>query len=156
MAAEILFSHAFSRCRLWGTAGGIPRRCGTPNSLPISLPISPYQIPYQFPYQIFLPISPYQIPWKPANEIMEWDYMLFFLAMTGSFFLTNFLTKILKHFGCWPILLMRFWRNRFLKGQTTSDETVLKIFITKQILLHNFALPVFFDQTICHIIINHA
>ena len=86
-----------------------------------------------------LPISPYQIPWKPANEIMEWDYM-FFLAMTGSFFLT----KILKHFGCWPFLLMRFWRNRFLKGQTTSDETVLKIFITKQILLHNFALPVFF------------
>ena len=41
---------------------------------------------------------------------------------------------------------MRFWQNRFLKGQTTSDETVLKIFITKQILLHNFALPVFFSK----------
>ncbi len=43
------------------------------------------------------------------------------------------------------ILLMRFWQNLFLKGQTTSDETVLKIFITKQILLHNFTLSVFFS-----------
>ncbi len=52
---------------------------------------------------------------------------------------------------------MRFWRNRFLKGQTTSDETVLKIFITKQILLHNFALPVFFfDRTFFHILFFHA
>ena len=64
---------------------------------------------------------------------------------------------ILKHFGwIWLILLMRFWQNRFLKGQTTSDETVLKIFITKQILLHNFALPVFFDQTFFHILFFHA
>ncbi len=113
MKHYITLTGAQARCP---PEGGIPRRCGTPNYLPNSLPISPYPI-----------------PWKPANEIMEWDYMLFFLAMTGSFFLTKFLTKILKHFGCWPILLMRFWRNRFLKGQTTSDETVLKIVITKQI-----------------------
>ncbi len=32
---------------------------------------------------------------------------------------------------------MRFWQNRFLNGQTTSDETVLKMFITKQILVGN-------------------
>ena len=51
---------------------------------------------------------------------------------------------------------MRFWQNRFLKGQTTSDETVLKIFITKQILLHNFALPVFFDRTFFHILFFYA
>ncbi len=44
------------------------------------------------------------------------------------------------------ILLMRFWQNRFLNGQTTSDETVLKMFITKQILLHNFALPDFISD----------
>ena len=52
---------------------------------------------------------------------------------------------------------MRFWQNRFLKGQTTSDETVLKIFITNQILLHNFALPVFFStrQYVTSSLITH-
>ena len=37
-----------------------------------------------------------------------------------------------------------FWRNRFLKGQTTSDEIFKKSFITKQILMPNFAVPLFF------------
>ena len=51
----------------------------------------------------------------------------------------------------------RFWHNRFLKGQTTSVEIFQKIFITKQILLHNFALPVFFGQDqMEHHIINSA
>ncbi len=39
---------------------------------------------------------------------------------------------------------------KFLKGQTTSDETVRKIFITKQIILHNFTLPVFFSKDFVH------
>ena len=45
----------------------------------------------------------------------------------------------------------------FLKGQTTSDETVRKIFITKQIILHNFALPVFFStrQYVTSSLITH-
>ena len=54
------------------------------------------------------------------TQIIDNFYWIFCLTFC---FLFSF-HMILKHFGwIWPILLMRFWHNRFLKGQTTSDGT---------------------------------
>jgi hypothetical protein len=73
-------------------------------------------------------------------------YQILFLRqyVTSSFFKHNFLS-ILTEFGrfCWCGFGRFFF---FLKGQTTSDRDEMFFFITKQILLHNCALPDFISN----------
>ena len=90
-------------------------------------------------------IVPHNFALPPFFEQIKWS--------TISTIPHNFL-RVLAEFG---LFFERFWGNRFLEGQTTSDEIFQKIFITKQILLHNFALPLFFrPDKMGHHIINPA
>ena len=99
-----------------------------------------------------------------SNDV-RWDWNFFSLltryfstTLLYQFFFDRtffhilfFYAYFLKHFGCiWLILLMRFWQIIFLKRQMTSDEAEIFVFITNQILLHNFALPVFFSKDFVH------
>ena len=100
-----------------------------------------------------------RLSWKFSllNRYFSTTLLYQFFFDRTFFHILFFHAYFLKHFGCiWLILLMRFWQNRFLKGQTTSDGTEIFFSLLTRYFSTTLLYQFFFDRTFFHILFFYA